>query len=76
MSHRVHTYDRWSRIRKRLLALRLAPTVKDFDGELLTRRNSRPLSSAVVGLGAVGLSAEFSNNRAATAVTVPPTIGK
>jgi hypothetical protein len=50
-----------------------APTVKDFDGELLTRHNSRPLSSAVVALGAVGLPADFSNRGRAVAPAGPVT---
>jgi hypothetical protein len=69
---RFRHYSRAARIWKARMREAFAPTIKDFDGELLTRRNSRPLSSAVVGLGAVGLPADFSNKRGRAAETAGP----
>lgn len=76
MPHKQHRkasgYSRVGRFLKARWREHFAPRIEDFDGEQTAVRNSRPLTSAIVMYGAVGLSPDWSISRASTADTASP----
>jgi hypothetical protein len=66
-----------SRIRAFQMRAARESTVAEGLTERDVQRLQRPSTGRLLVMaGAAALSPDFSNNRAATAVTVPPTIGK